>query len=680
MPINPYAIELLLGLVRLILATGVLYGAAFCLFPLRTAAWMEAPPSERRMARLLLTISVSTLLVQGLVSLHLYDDLMFVGCLLLAMIGALWGRHRDGGGTALYVRLLKWVDQRQSIRLFVAHARKRISSGSLLGGTLLGGVVLGSAILRLTPHLSSPAPFSIVYYRLLEITKHLQINQLFPGSMIEERGFHSLALVLLSLSVVDMGIVVRLLGVLAALFIVMGIYGTTLSYSGDAGAALCAAGLFGLGILLPLTIENQVESTPVLLAAAYALPTWYLLLRYQINGVPSYLCAGSAGLVLLLLTEGSIAALMFGVVGGLSLLQCLWTPPSARARRESTHLRRALTVAGLCGGGGLLLWGFAVLRRSVVVPDPFSVPTFSVSGARLPLSPAELPMSTYGGLVGITALALFVSALTEQNAFRRLTNWALAVSCLGLYGVWHYLDTLPVDLPPMAPVALLSLFLTVGLGGLLARTATLIRGLFRRTRRKAALRPLYFGSVSGLLLLSVLASPPPLAPTPKSAVEPAGYVRAYYQIQREGTPYQWTVVSHHGTAVRAMNQGRFLTYEYFLQHYDAATYDHTSDAAVPTTDLFLFIPTDSAMNHIRAELLVSPTETRDQMQRWCEKYRQRTGTLSVFYRDEHLTVYRLSRSPHRTQQPPPLSPQLAQDDSPGPTSSPPVSPSSSPRP
>lgn len=658
MSIDPYTTQLLLGLGRLVLAAGVLYWVACCLFPLRAAARTNAPLSERRLARLLLTIAFSTLLVQGLVLLHLYDDLMFTGCLLLAMISALWWRHRNGGGTALYVRLLKRVDQGRSLRSVWSRAVEHFSSRSLLTGTLLGGLVVGSTILRLAPHLSSPAPFSLAYYRLLEISKHLQANQLFPGSLLEERGLHSLAVVLHSLSVVDLGIVVRLLGILTVLLILVGIYGTTLSYSGDAGAALGAAGLFGLGLpLLPLAIENQIESTSVLLATAYALPTWYLLLRYQSNGVSSYLCAGGAGLGLLLLTEGSVAAVMLSVIGGLSLMQCLWTPTSARARRESSRIQRALTVTGLCAGGGLLLWGFTVLRRSVVVSDPFAVPTFSASGTHLPFSPTELPMSLYGGLVGVTALALFISALTEQHTFRRLTNWALGVSCLSLYGAWHYLDSLPVDLNPMAPVALLSPFLAVGLGGLLARVATIIRGFLRRINTKPALRPLYFSSVIGLLLTSVFVSPLPLAPSLNPATEPGGYVRAFYRIQHVGTPYQWTVVSHHGTAIHAMNQGRFLTYDYFLQHYDANTYDHSAEEAIPTTDLFLFVPTDSTVNRIRDELLISPSETTGPMQRWSEQYRQRMGNLPLFYRDEYLTVYRLTRSPHRTRKAAPLVPQ-----------------------
>ena len=654
MSIDSYSITTLLGLGRLLLGAGVLYGLAWCLFPLRAAAWTGAPPSERRWVRLLLAVALVTVLTQSLVALHLYDGLMLAGCLALTALVITWWRLRDGGGTTLYVRLLTLIERTRSFRSLLSPLRRRISARSLLVGTLLGGLVVGSAILRTLPILSSPAPFSVAYYRLLEIAKHLQANQLFPGALLEERGLHSLTVALHALTDIDLGLVVRLLGILSSLYILVGIYAATRGSTGDTGAALGAAGLFGLGLpLLPFAIENQVEATPVLLAAAYALPTWYLFLRYQAGGIRSHLWGGTAGLILVLLTNGSVAVLMLGVLAGLGLLQSAFD-----------HTWRGVLVTALSVGSGLLLGGLVVLRRSLADPDPYAVPLFSVGGAGLSLYPTDWSLPIYGGLVGTTALALLVSALTDRSFFRRLTSWALAVTCPSLYTAWLFLAPLPyVDLAPMAPPALLSIFLAVGLGTVFARTADGLRRLLRLVDPAPFLRPLYFGSVSGLLLVGLVASPPPLAPTLDPGTEPAGYVRALQTIQHEGAPYQWTVVSHYGTAVHAMNRGRFLSYDYFLHHYDARTYDPAADIAIPTADVFLFVPTDSTAHLVRDELLLSNRETTGPMQRWANDYQRRTGELLTFYADEHLTVYRLRRPSQRSQQKASPFPRLLQNPS-----------------
>jgi hypothetical protein len=92
-----------------------------------------------------------------------------------------------------------------------------------------------------------------------------------------------------------------------------------------------------------------------------------------------------------------------------------------------------------------------------------------------------------------------------------------------------------------------------------------------------------------------------------------------------------------------MNQGRFLAYDYFLTHYDPRTYDHTSRTAIPTRDLFLFVPSDSATALTRDELFVTADPIAAPMQRWIDHYQQHSA-LSLFYKDEYLHVYRLTRT------------------------------------
>ena len=631
----------LLGLGRLILAGAVLYGLACCIFPFRPPAGSGSPRREARWARGVLVVALATVLVQAMALAGVYDGLMLVGGLLLIAAGAMWKHHRNDRNQ-LYTRLLEWADHSDAAPQESASSeRDRHATGSPLPAVLLTGLVVGSAALRLGPFLSSPAFFSLTPYRFLEIAKHLQANQLFPGGLVEARGLHGLSVALHALSEVDLALVVRLLGILASVFLVVGIYVATRGYSEDAGAALGAAGLFGLGLpVLPLALENQVEPTTALLAAAYALPTWYFLFRYQASGARAHLGAGAAGLLLLVLTDGSVAALLLPLLVGLGLLQL--TVASTPVRR-----RRAALSTGLSAGAGAVLGGLALWQHRLATPDPYAVPPLSVDTGGAAFYPADLSLPVYGLLVGGTACALLVVAAVDRRAAFRRGSLSLALLCPALYVVWAVPDVRPFAdmLDPTAAVTLLTAFLPVALGGLFGWITDRLRTRLRSAAGRPAVRSLYYGAVPGVLVAVLVFSPLPIRPTMDAPVEPPGYVRAIHAIQEAVGPYEWTVVSHYGTAVHAMNQGRFLEYDYFLNHYSPDTYDPASLQAIPTEHLFLFAPTEEATRATREELIVSPPEHAESMRRWCEQYRTRTGALSLFYSDDTLTVYHLTRAP-----------------------------------
>jgi len=631
----------LLGLGRLTLAVAVLYGLACWIFPLRTSAWMGGERRDARWARAVLIGALATVLVQTMALAGVYDGLMLVGGLLLIAAGAMWKRYRSEQNR-LYTRLLEWADRSGSAPGEPsATAHDRSLPWSALPAVLLGGLVLGSAALRLGPFGSSPAFFSLTPYRLLETAKHLQANQLFPGGMVEARGLHGLSVALHALSEVDLALVIRMLGILASVFLVVGIYIATRGYSEDAGAALGAAALFGLGLpVLPLALENQVEPTTALLAAACALPAWYFLLRYQTSGARAHLGVGAAGLLFLVLTDGSVATLLIPLLIALGLLQLALASTPVRRRR-------AAISTGLSAAAGAVLGSLALVRYRLAAPDPYTVPPLSVETGGSSLYPPDLSLLFYGLLVGGTACTLLVVALVDRRDSFRRASLSLALLCPALYGAWAVPGAWPGAnlLDPTAAITLLSVFLPVALGGLFAWISAQIRARTRSVAGRPVLRSLYYGAVPGALVAVLVFSPLPLRPTMDAPVEPPGYVQAIHAIQEAVGPYEWTVVSHYGTAVRAMNQGRFLEYDYFLRHYNPDTYDHAALKAIPTEHLFLFAPTNRAVRAIREELLVSGHEGAASMQRWCEEYRTRTGTLSPFYSDETLTVYHLTRAP-----------------------------------
>jgi hypothetical protein len=106
-------------------------------------------------------------------------------------------------------------------------------------------------------------------------------------------------------------------------------------------------------------------------------------------------------------------------------------------------------------------------------------------------------------------------------------------------------------------------------------------------------------------------------------------------------PYQWTVVSHRGTALGGMNRGRFLDYEYFFENYDPRTYRHGGKLAVPTPLLFFFIERAHEKTEIAAELSSTGRNAEQKIKSWLEIYEQQNHDLNVFYSDDKVVVYQL---------------------------------------
>ncbi|MEO0559765.1 MAG: hypothetical protein AAF170_16460, partial [Bacteroidota bacterium] len=135
-------------------------------------------------------------------------------------------------------------------------------------------------------------------------------------------------------------------------------------------------------------------------------------------------------------------------------------------------------------------------------------------------------------------------------------------------------------------------------------------------------------------------------PVAGEPVEPDGYMRAYHAIQSTSLPYAWTAVSHRGTGILARHRGRFMDYEFFLQNYDASSYDHLGDGAIPTPDLYLFIEANPLTSDILPELMPAGDDLPERIANWVDTFSMRDPdgvTVDRFYEDESVRIYRISR-------------------------------------
>ena len=124
-------------------------------------------------------------------------------------------------------------------------------------------------------------------------------------------------------------------------------------------------------------------------------------------------------------------------------------------------------------------------------------------------------------------------------------------------------------------------------------------------------------------------------------VEPDGFAKSLYLIEQRYMPYQWTVVSHRGSALSGMNRGRFLDYGYFYSRYNPETYRPGAKDAVPTPVLFIFVERTRENSNVATELATVTSSAAENIKDWLLAYQKVHSDLSIFYIDEDVIVYKL---------------------------------------
>ena len=524
----------------------------------------------------------------------------------------------------------------------LARAASRLRPATVASGWTAGLAVAAIAAvgIRIIPDLASPAPLTLRYYAHLETLKGLVVGE--PVGGRGGWGVHALAMALSELARVDAALVLRGVGAVASGALAYGVYQTARFYwsrapGAFAGAVLVAAG----GPLLPLPLDHQAGAEPLMLAAALALAVFPHVSAYLGDGSRRGVTVAAFGLLACGLTHSDVGLLLGLTV--VAYVTSIWVqvwlrqrrssePPS---RRDQSFRRRLGVMAGLGVGIGVVWRGYeAVVSRA----DPGSILFFESAVAEsFGGGPGRLAFAV-GALLVLAPLLPSTGALVRTGV-QTLGMWALWLGRGGGY-----------DGVAGAAAVLLTASLGLGLGLLVNEAHVQIGGALaaRRERPRPARRGLaVWGPVAAsLAVLAASLGTGWGVPVAGAPVEPDGYVRAYHRIQARSLPYAWTAVSHRGTGILARHRGRFMDYEYFLQNYDAARYDHLGEEAIPTPDLYLFVEKDPLASTIVPELMPTGVDIPDRVADWVRTFTARTQegvTVETFYDDASVRVYHVRR-------------------------------------
>ena len=680
---TPFAWLLLLGLFRV----GVVSVLAFLVLPRLTLPGTASRSTWEGRAWGDAVLGVSTTLIASFLLgvLGLFDAASLIVTLLIALAVGAWLRYRLLWQRTLllrYASLLRWIERLAPPDPVVdglalgLPSDSASSASSPLGlqwpslerlrpRTAATGWTVGLAVaavaaigIRIIPDLASPAPLTLRYYAHLETLKGLAVGD--PVGGAGGWGVHALAMALAELARVDPALVLRGVGAVAAGALAYGVYQTARFYwSRPAGAFAGAVFVAAAGPLLPLPLDHQAGAEPLMLAAALALAVFPHVSAYLGNGSRRGITVAAFGLLACGLTHSEVGVLLGGTV--VVFVATIWAKVKVRQRRtgeplsrRDQGLHRRLGVMAVLGAGIGGIWrGYEAL---VAAADPGAILFFE-----------SVVPETFGGVPGriafVTGVLLILAPfLPSRSRYRDVLPSAGALLRTGaqllvMWGIWVGTGGGYEGMSGAAAV-LLTAGLGLGLGLLVNEAHVQIGGAiadpdrfrwwtrFALPERHAETASRWAPIALAVVLLMLSVGTGWGIPVAGEPVEPDGYVRAYHAIQSTSQPYAWTAVSHRGTGILARHRGRFMDYEFFLQNYDASSYNHLGDGAIPTPDLYLFIETNPLTSDILPELMPTGDNLPERISSWVETFASRTSegvTVERFYEDADVRIYRISR-------------------------------------
>ncbi|HTY38730.1 MAG TPA: hypothetical protein VMH23_16540 [Bacteroidota bacterium] len=643
--LTDYHILLVSGFVRTLAACLVLFG----LLPRLVLPDLFPGEPGRRMAAGLVTSGALLVVIAHLLVLaSMFDGVAFVAVIFGVWSVRLWfsgirgSRYGFEGMFAKLLRLfdvLSWEQLRKFRREAFERIRSSIDSTRLVLFAVLASVIMLTGLVRLVPVWDHAAPFSMEYYDTLEHVKRLQLNQMYLLGYRVPLGLPMIVQTLSIISQVNVSIMLHFFGAISSLMLAGSIAFVVHRATNSLPGAIAGAALFGLfNSLLPMDVRSQVEADSFVLAGAFMLPSVSFLVDCWLEPKWKTLAVAVAGLLCTLMVNVFMGSLVtpaaFLIVLG-ALLTSHWLPWMRGKRR--------LVIAGL---GVVLGAGFLVFTGLVLHNTGFR----NVVQVLLYDQHINRYFSLYGALSSVVVWgsgALFVAALVMSFWKSAYAGGHLHLFSWGAFGValvvllQYSSDELGSMIPLSQSAALLAILGAVGFGIVVGWIIQSAAGILQHQAR-----PLWqprvvqlAGTAVALALLGVYSPGQHLEFD--YTVEPDGFARSLYLIDQQYMPYQWTAVSHRGTALSGMNRGRFLDYGYFFDRYNPDTYKHGSKDAVPTPLLFIFVERRPDQSNVATELATTSITAAGNIKDWITRYQERHSDMKIFYSDPDVIVYKI---------------------------------------
>lgn len=601
-----------------------------------------------------------------LTMLNLYDFISFtLTLLLIPLVRRIW---KSGMSLVAYFRSLEIRSVLYQLR-FIENYRwhryrppwKRTGQGdddfNLTPTIIVVLIALAGGMLRIYPALLHAAPFSRNWYEQLNRVKNLHLQDYFSGYP-EPAGMHSLVSVFSMLTQVSPEMILHLLGALSSFFLCILIYWSIRDITKN---EVPVAPILGMAVyavlpllLMPLSLDLQIEGNDLDLALCFAIPTLAIFVRNLRARYKSPWFYVLSGFIATGMTNLFVA---FFILLPMMILSLFGLP---RRRYWQSFFRVFLYLLSISA----LILGPIVLYNAIKGIDQYryfleqllAIHVYTYNPMMvMPIQTLSKIFVGIAAAVGLGYLAEYLSNRKREEGMRDevvfLVIFVLVASLYlpGIGNRWYWIDTAQID---SFYSVMIALFIGITFASLLrwARRVFKIRQPSFRMLSMGLAFLLFGGGIylqGGVQLSRQL-----------PATVPDGFHQSYYSIINEYLPYSYATVGPEISRIVAKNRNYFMNYKFFLDNYGRidslyrqqlmAPGSANTSGEIPPASIFIFVEKAPYQDIQQGILYDSPAVMRD-LRQWLSSYQTLEGrTVRTYYEDSQSVVYQIVNRPNES--------------------------------
>lgn len=670
-----YQLSVVWGLLRIGLWFFLLYGALSVVFMPDLA---QKSVKDRIFYAWVGLNSVLMVLVFFLIQSRLYDFISLIFSALAFLVIRYFIRHRKEGviytvysvEKRLALFLVRFIERLKAVgwRKKRDQAKKPSLWSRLEVGCRIVAVLILAAggFTRLIPVFINAAPFNRNWYFDLENVKDLPW-QVYFGDYPEPAGMHVLVGLFSTLTQVSPELILHLLGAVISTFICVMIYWAIQDLAPNSRIApLFGMALYALvpTLLMPISLNQQIEANTLDFALCFAIPTLVFLIRRIKGGGADNQAYILAGYVATGLTNVFIFVILSGCL--FFLIACF-----RKRVRTGYWLVRLIPVGLLLQAPAMIhCWTHGIEPGEFYRGQLFASRIFSFY-PNLLLDMDRLGLIYMTLAAGVGTLCLVGYYFQKDTILRDAGLFSLFFALMsipyypdfGIGYVWIDVD----QLNPFYAV-LIAVF-----GGVLfamaGRTLFEVRQwLHNRQRDDAADAPpaaadavtvapstavrrmewlVLAAALAGLLTWQGGFQYSTLLPN----TLPNGFFQAYYRIIDDLLPYSYATVGPEIDRTMAQNRHFFMNYDYLLHEYgliDSLYHQYLLlpeepglQKTIPPASIFVFVE-KPVSNSIQQGILYNAPVVMRQVTTWLDDFARRPGRqVNMFYETDTVAIYEI---------------------------------------
>ncbi|WP_248927313.1 hypothetical protein [Paenibacillus hamazuiensis] len=517
--------------------------------------------------------------------------------------------------------------------------RRRLSSpGTIAKWLLLLVVVAGAAYVRFYDAVKFAAPGMSDAYTVLEWMKDIDDRVLFKTG-IYPKGFHIYLDTLFKFAKIDALYIDKYSGPLNSILTMLGMYFLVSRWTGQKIAGIVSAVVYGwLGWMVGGSWERQAATNSQEFAMVFLFPTLYFFRKYLQTGERNSFWTAASGLAV----TGLVHQLIYGyLILGIAVLTAVHWLGGIRP-----YLRQTWRIV-MAGAGSVVVSaipaaiGLSMGKKFQEAAAKYL--TGTTSNVRFP----ELYATDYMAL-GAAGLMLVCGLAVWKNENRRTAYMFTSLFTLLTFVLCYWGSAVTQSIVVASrSVELWGLIVPVALG---MSWSVLFAGAANRTLR-------FVETAAVISLLGATLVFYPLKPIVLYKMEWDSNVEQYLRISESNGHRSWMIFSQEEEYPLVKGEGIHAYIKDLLENYDPSyKYLTLKGESEPNrkipTEIYIYeekqvFRTNRSFDPEADKKLAAEYDRREkemrELQKWIQTYKEANGGIEVFYEDDVLRVYHISR-------------------------------------